>query len=40
MKNQLEPMLKNYVVKELKGEHPFLRLRACWMYGKLYQISF
>jgi len=30
----MEPMLYGHVLPELKSPQPFLRLRACWIYGE------
>lgn len=30
----VEPLLQQYVFQELSSENPFLRARACWLYGK------
>lgn len=31
---QIEPMLRQHVMPELTSEQPFLRCRACWVYGE------
>ena len=30
----MEPLLQTYVFQELSSENPFMRARACWLYGK------
>jgi len=31
---QIEPLLQTHVLPELSSEQPFLRSRACWVYGE------
>ena len=37
---QMEPMLTNHVLCELKSTQPFLKSRACWLYGEFGDFSF
>jgi hypothetical protein len=30
----IEPLLKAYVFSELGSDNPFMRMRACWLYGR------
>ena len=32
----MEPILQTYVFNELSSENPFMRARACWLYGCLH----
>jgi hypothetical protein len=35
LKQELEPIMMRYVVEELNGSEPLLRIRAAWMYTQL-----
>jgi hypothetical protein len=37
---QIEPVLQQFVLPELSDEQPFLRLRACWVYGEYCNFKF
>ena len=34
LQQSLEPLLQQYVFSELQSENPFMRARACWLYGQ------
>lgn len=34
----IEPLLQQYVFAELTSENPFMRARACWLYGQFGQL--
>lgn len=36
----LEPMMITHVLPELESTHPFLKMRACWMYGEFGTFKF
>ena len=40
LKGNMEPMLKTHVLHELASDQPFLRLRACWVYGEFSGMTF
>jgi len=40
LSSQMEPMLTNHVLAELKSTQPFLRSRACWLYGEFGEFEF
>jgi hypothetical protein len=35
----IEPLLQQYVFSELSSTNPFMRARACWLYGQLGALS-
>ena len=37
---QMEPMLIHHVLPELSNTQPFLRSRACWLYGEFGDLTF
>lgn len=37
---QMEPMLIQHVLPELTTPEPFLRSRACWLYGEFGSFKF
>lgn len=39
-RSQMEPILMNYVFPELSSQNPFLRARACWLYGQFGDFDF
>lgn len=36
----MEPMLVQHVLPDLTSEQPFLRSRACWLYGEYGDLTF
>ena len=40
LKELMEPMMAQHVLPELQSQQPFLRMRACWMYGEFGHFSF
>lgn len=36
----MEPMLLTHVLPELQSVEPFLKLRACWVYGEFSTFEF
>lgn len=36
----MEPMFIAHVLPELQSSQPFLRLRACWLYGEFGEFKF
>jgi hypothetical protein len=40
MQKSIEPLMQQYVFQELTSENPFLRARACWLYGQFGSFPF
>ena len=40
LKELMEPMMAQHVMPELQSQQPFLRMRACWMYGEFGHFGF
>jgi importin-7 len=40
LSSQMEPMLIQHVLNELQSSQPFLRSRACWIYGEFKMVEF
>lgn len=40
LKSMMEPMFITHVLPELQSPQPFLRLRACWLYGEFGEFKF
>ena len=40
LKGNMEQMLQHYVMPELANEQPFMRLRACYVYGVYGDLKF
>ena len=40
LNKSMEPMLMTHVMPELNSDQPFLRSRACWVYGEFGDYTF
>jgi hypothetical protein len=36
----MEPLMEQHVLPELSSNHPFLKQRACWLYGEFSSFNF